>query len=133
MRWRKRDDRTQSDQPVTEARGLWRLGFICDFPQAIRFRPAISVWVLDLSARLYFGGSLGIMKELTPLSLGGSPEEGSGGSRLTPLGRSLGDKYLFRELPSAKSDDSNLSQRRPPTLELGGWREAGKPKTSHEL
>lgn len=100
---------------------------ICASPQAIRFGPALSVWVSDPSARLSSGRSVGIMNELTPGARGDSPAGGYGGSRLTPAGGSLGDRHLFRDLSSTSADE-HLSQRRPRTLELGGWRGAGNPR-----
>lgn len=96
---------------------------ICASPQAIRFGPALSVWVSDPSARPSSGRSVGIMNELTPGAQGDSPAGGRGGSRLTTAGGSLGDRDL-----SSTSAEEHLSQRRPRTLELGGWRDAGNPR-----
>lgn len=109
------------------------MGLICASPQAIRSGPAPSVWVSDPSARLSSGRSVGIMDELTPGAQGDSPVGGAGGgggrwgSRLNPAGGSLGDRHLLRELSSTGADE-HRSQRRPRTLELGGWREAGNPR-----
>lgn len=103
------------------------MGLIRASPQAIRFGPALSVWVSDPSATLSSGKSVGIMNELTPGAQGDSPAGGHRGSRLTPTGGSLGDKHLFRDLSSTSADE-HLSQRRPRTLELGGWREAENPQ-----
>lgn len=65
------------------------MGLIRASPQAIRFGPALSVWVSDPSATLSSGKSVGIMNELTPGAQGDSPAGGHRGSRLTPIGGSL--------------------------------------------
>lgn len=101
------------------------------FPRRLGVRQ-LSVWVSDLSARLSSHRSAGIIKELTPWA-GGQLFRGIRGGKLPPVGRSLGDRHLFRELTAPTCSHYHPPQRRPRTLELGAWREAWKPKASHEL